>query len=305
MGRLDGRVAVITGAGQGIGAATARRLAAEGAHVVVADLGVGLDGSGGDPELAIGVVDDIVAAGGNAVARAVDVTDHQACADLVDFTVDAFGTLDVLVNAAGILRDRMVFNMAEEEWDAVIDVHLKGCFNTTKFAAAHWRSRGAGDHRLINFTSIAGLHGAPSQPNYAAAKMGIVGFTFSCANALAKYGVTANCISPGAATRMTATLPADAVAELKATGGRLDDDDPRRSPDAIVPAIVYLASEESGWLTGRILGVQEYRISLWSNPEIQRQLVSAGPWELDDVFAEIPRAFRPTVEGRRRLDEAG
>ncbi len=305
MGRLDGRVAVITGAGQGIGAATARRLAAEGARVVVADIGVGLDGRGGDPELAQAVVGDIAAAGGTAVARAVDVTDHQACADLVASTVDTFGRLDILVNAAGILRDRMVFNMAEEEWDAVIDVHLKGCFNTTKFASAHWRSAGTGEYRLINFTSIAGLHGAPSQPNYAAAKMGIVGFTFSCANALAKYGVTANCVSPGAATRMTATLPADAVAELKASGGRLDDDDPRRSPDAIVPAIVYLASAESGWLTGRILGVQEYRISLWNNPEIQRQLVSAGPWDLDDVFTQIPRAFQPTVEGRRRLDEAG
>lgn len=302
MGRLDGRVALITGAGQGIGAATARRLAAEGAHVVVADLGVDLDGSGGDPGPARVVAGDIVAAGGSAVARAVDVTDHQACADLVEYTVDTFGRFDILINAAGILRDRMVFNMAEEEWDAVIDVHLKGCFNTTKFASSYWRTARAGDYRLINFTSIAGLYGAPSQPNYAAAKMGIVGFTFSCANALGKYGVTANCISPGAATRMTATLPADVVADLP---DRLADDDPRRSPDAIVPAIVYLASAESGWLTGRILGVQEYRISLWNNPEIQRQLVSADPWELDDVFTLIPRSFQPTVEGRRRLDEAG
>ena len=305
MGRLEGRVAVVTGAGQGIGAATARRLAAEGARVVVADLGVGLDGSGGDADLGRSVVGDIVAAGGDAVARTVDVSDHQACAELVDFTVDTFGRLDVLVNAAGILRDRMVFNMSEEEWDAVIDVHLKGCFNTTKFASAYWRTARAGDYRLVNFTSIAGLYGAPSQPNYAAAKMGIVGFTFSCANALAKYGVTANCISPGAATRMTATLPEDTVAELQASGGRLADDDPRRSPDAIVPAIIYLASTESGWLTGRILGVQEYRISLWNNPEIQRQLVSAEPWDLDDVFTLIPRTFQPTVEGRRRLDEAG
>jgi NAD(P)-dependent dehydrogenase (short-subunit alcohol dehydrogenase family) len=187
----------------------------------------------------------------------------------------------------------------------VIAVHLKGCFNTTKFASVHWREAKEGDYRLVNFTSIAGLHGNPSQPNYAAAKMGIVGFTMSCANGLAKYGVTANCISPGASTRMTETIPAEQLEALRASGDRLPDDDPQRAPDAMVPALLYLASKESGWLTGRIIGAQEYRISLWSKPVIERQLVSPGPWDLDDVFTMMPRAFRPTVEGRQRMDEAG
>jgi NAD(P)-dependent dehydrogenase (short-subunit alcohol dehydrogenase family) len=304
MGRLDGRVAIVTGAGRGIGAAVARRLAGEGAHVVVADIGVGLDGSGGDPSPANDVVDAIVAGGGVAASCAADVSSHQAGEQLVQFALDTFGGLDVLVNAAGILRDRMVFNMSEDDWDSVIAVHLKGCFNTTKFASSYWRTAGKGDYRLINFTSIAGLNGNPTQPNYAAAKMGIVGFTMSCANALAKYGVTANCVSPGASTRMTEAIPADKLAEYRKTLDLPPDYEQRRSPDSMTPAIVYLASTESGWLTGRVIGAQEYRISLWNVPEIQRQLVSAGPWDLDDVFRDMPGAFRATVEGRRRLDEA-
>ena len=197
MGRLEGRSAIVTGGGRGIGAAVARLLAAEGASVVVADLGVAIDGSGHDPAPAAQVVREIEAAGGTAIAAPVDVSNHQDAERLVREAVDTFGGLDVLVNAAGILRDRMIFNMSEDEWDAVIGVHLKGCFNTTKFASMHWRERKKGDYRLINFTSIAGLNGRPTGPNYAAAKMGVIGFTYSCANALAPYGVTSNCISPG------------------------------------------------------------------------------------------------------------
>ena len=305
MGRLDGRVAVVTGSGRGIGAAAAQQMAAEGAYVVVADLGVGLDGSGHDLTPAEEVVADIRAAGGEAVLCEVNVADHKSAEDLIQLAIDTYGRLDVLINAAGILRDRMIFNMTEEEWDSVIAVHLKGCFNTTKFASQYWRRADGGDFRLINFTSIAGLYGNPTQPNYAAAKMGIIGFTNSCANALGKYGVTANCISPGAATRMTESIPEEKMKKFLEETGQTDRDEQRRKPESMVPAIVYLASAESGWLTGRVVGAQEYRISLWSNPEIQRQIISAGPWDLADVFTQVPRAFRPTVEGQRRFDEAG
>jgi NAD(P)-dependent dehydrogenase (short-subunit alcohol dehydrogenase family) len=305
MGRLEGRVAIVTGAGNGIGAAVARGMAAQGASVILADLGVALDGSGRDLSAAEAVVADIKRDGGNATLHGVDVSSHQGAEQLVAAAVDTYGGLDVLVNAAGILRDRMVFNLSEEDWDSVIAVHLKGCFNTTKFASIYWRAARKGNYRLINFTSIAGIHGAPTQPNYAAAKMGIVGFTKSCANGLAKYGVTANCISPGAATRMTQSIPEDKMAEFLAKTGRTAADDARRAPESMVPAIIYLASEESGWLTGRIVGAQEYRISLWSEPEIQRQIISPTPWDLDDVFRLMPASFKPTVTHEPRLDEAG
>lgn len=302
MGRLKDRVAVVTGAGRGIGAAVARQMAAEGACVVVADLGVDLDGAGGSSGPAKEVVEEILKAGGIAVASHADVSDHQAAEGLIRGAIDEFGKLDVLINAAGILRDRMIFNMTEEEWDAVINVHLKGCFNTTKHASAYWRGQQQGQFRLINFTSIAGLYGAPSQANYAAAKLGIVGLTFSCARALEKYGVTSNCISPGAATRMTDTISHE---QMLAAGVEIDRDSELRSAENVAPAVLYLASEESGWLNGRIIGAQENRISLWSNPAIHRQIISEGAWDLDFLFKEMPRAFQPTVEGRVRLEEAG
>src|SRR6202050_2384912 len=173
MPSLDGRVAIVTGAGRGIGRSTALVLAAEGARVVVNDLGANVDGSGADASPAQQVVDEITAAGGRAIANGADISDHGAAEELVRSAIGEFGKLDVLVNVAGILRDRMIFNMTEQEWDDVIRVHLKGTFNTSKFASAHWRSRRAEDaqNRIINFTSASGLHGAPGQPNYAAAKM--------------------------------------------------------------------------------------------------------------------------------------
>ena len=289
MGLLDGRVAIVTGAGRGIGAGIARLFAREGASVVVCDLGVEVDGSGKDVGPAQQVVAEIEAGGGRAVVNNADVADHAAAEALVRQAIDTFGKLDVLVNVAGILRDRMVFNMSEEEWDAVIRVHLRGTFNTTKHAAAYWRELRDPEahHRLINFTSVSGLHGAPGQPNYAAAKMGIVGLTYSCANALARYGVTANAISPAAATRMTASIPDDRR--------RSPRDDGERAPENVAPVVAYLASERSDWCSGQVIHAGGYQVALYNRPEVIRQVVSDGPWDLERLADLVERSFRPAV----------
>ncbi len=295
MGTLDGRVAIVTGAGRGIGRSVAILLAREGASVVVNDLGAALDGSGSDAGPATGVVAEITESGGKAVLNGADVSDHAAAQDLVHTAIETFGRLDVLVNVAGILRDRMIFNMTEQEWDDVIRVHLRGTFNTSKFAAAYWRDLRdeSAQHRIINFTSVSGLHGAPGQPNYAAAKMGIVGLTYSCAHALAKYGVTVNAISPGAATRMTDSVPGDRRRAGGAGQGQRAADE--RSPDNVAPVVAYLASERSGWITGRIVHSAGYEVSLYSNPEPVVRLIGTEPWQLDELAEQVERSFRPRL----------
>ena len=292
MTRLDGRVAIVTGAGRGIGRSVARLLASEGASVVVNDLGAAVDGSGHDSGPAHDVVAEIAEAGGKAVANGADISVFAAAESLVQTAIEEFGRLDVLVNVAGILRDRMVFNMTEQEWDDVIRVHMKGTFNTTRFASAHWRSLRdeTAQNRIINFTSVSGLHGAPGQPNYAAAKMGIVGLTWSSARALGKYGVTVNAISPGAATRMTDSVP---------TGRRRTRPDVDEwSPDNVAPIVAYLASERSGWITGRIIHSSGYEVSLYSNPEPVVRIVGTGPWDVEALAEQVERSFGPAL-GRR------
>ncbi len=293
MARLDGRVAVVTGAGRGIGRSVARLLASEGASVVVNDLGSAVDGSGHDSGPAHDVVAEIAEAGGKAVANGADISVFAAAENLVQTAIEEFGRLDILVNVAGILRDRMVFNMTEQEWDDVIRVHLKGTFNTTRFASAHWRSLRdeSAQNRIINFTSVSGLHGAPGQPNYAAAKMGIVGLTWSSARALGKYGVTVNAISPGAATRMTDSVPTD----RRPTRPEVDE----WSPDNVAPIVAYLASERSGWITGRIIHSSGYEVSLYSNPEPVVRIVGTGPWQPDALAEQVERSFGPLL-GRAR-----
>ena len=213
MGVLNDRVALVTGAGRGIGAAIAEGLAAEGAGVVVNDLGVDLEGGGSNAGPAKDVADGIVAKGGTAIHDNTNVTDFDGCEGMIQRTVEEFGRLDILVNVAGIVRDGMIFKMTEQQWDSVIDVHLKGTFNTTRHASTHWRENRGGQFRLINFVSGSGLFGAPAQPNYAAAKMGIIGLTFSCANALRGYGVTSNLIAP-----VATTLTAEGAREVKPSG---------------------------------------------------------------------------------------
>jgi NAD(P)-dependent dehydrogenase (short-subunit alcohol dehydrogenase family) len=289
MARLDGRVAIVTGAGRGIGRSVARLLASEGASVVVNDLGAAVDGSGHDSGPAHDVVAEIAEAGGKAVANGADISVFAAAEKLVQTAIEEFGRLDILVNVAGILRDRMVFNMTEQEWDDVIRVHMKGTFNTTRFASAHWRSLRdeTAQNRIINFTSVSGLHGAPGQPNYAAAKMGIVGLTWSSARALGKYGVTVNAISPGAATRMTDSVP---------TGRRRTRPDVDEwSPDNVAPIVAYLASERSGWITGRIIHSSGYEVSLYSNPEPVVRIVGTGPWQPDALAEQVERSFGPLL----------
>ena len=289
MARLNGRVAIVTGAGRGIGRSVARLLATEGASIVVNDLGAAVDGSGQDSGPAHDVVAEIGEAGGKAIASGVDIADFAAAENLIETAIEEFGRLDILVNVAGILRDRMVFNMTEQEWDDVIRVHLKGTFNTTKFASAHWRSLrdSSAQNRIINFTSVSGLHGAPGQPNYAAAKMGIVGLTYSSARSLAKYGVTVNAISPGAATRMTDSVPDE---RLRARPGADE-----WSPDNVAPIVAYLASERSGWITGRIIHSSGYEVSLYSNPEPVIRIVGTGPWQADALSEQVERAFGPLL----------
>ena len=294
MTRLDGRVDIVTGAGRGIGRSVARLLASQGAAVVVADLGVAMDGSGRDMGPAAEVVEEITAAGGKAIASGADISDFAAAEGLIGTAIEQFGRLDVLVNVAGILRDRMVFNMTEQEWDDVIRVHLKGTFNTTRFASAYWRSLRdeTAQNRIINFTSVSGLHGAPGQPNYAAAKMGIVGLTYSSANALGRYGVTVNAISPGAATRMTDSIP---VERQRSRSAGTDE----RSPDNVAPIVAYLASERSGWITGRVIHSMGYEISLYSNPEPVVRIIGTEPWDdEEELAAQVERSFGPQL-GRK------
>ena len=291
MGMLDGRVAIITGAANGIGASTARLFAKEGAKLVLNDLGGSTDGTGCNAGAVQAVVDEINDRGGSAVADGGDIADTATGQRLVDLAVEKYGKLDVLVNNAGILRDKMIFNMPEDDWDIVIRVHLRGHFSTVRPAAAYFRQQRNpdGHYRIINFTSDSALQGSPGQPNYAAAKLGVIGLTYSLANGLARYGVTANAIAPGAATRLTDTMPADKKISKP--------DDAGRSPDNIAPIVTYIASEASDWLSGRTLGARRYEVKLWNNPEVIETVTSEGPWDLADLATKVEKNFRPKAEG--------
>ena len=246
-GMCEGRVAVVTGAGRGIGREYALMLAEQGAKVIVNDLGGQRDGTGADISPAQEVVDEIKAKGGEAAVNGADVSDWDAAKQMIDQAIGTFGGLDVVVNNAGILRDRMLTNMTEDEWDLVIKVHLKGTFCPARHAAAYWRERSkngdTNDARLINTTSVSGIYGNIGQTNYGAAKQGIAAFTFISALELQRYGVTVNAIAPGALTRLTEDLGmGQASEEAKAA----------MAPRWIAPLCTWLASPQSAGVTGRV-----------------------------------------------------
>jgi NAD(P)-dependent dehydrogenase (short-subunit alcohol dehydrogenase family) len=257
MGICDGRVAIVTGAGRGIGREHAMLLAAQGAKVVINDLGGSMDGTGQDTGPAKEVADEIRALGGEAASNTDDISDWAGAEQLVKTALDSFGRLDILINNAGILRDRMLVNMTEAEWDAVIKVHLKGTFAPAHFAAGHWRERSkAGeevDARIINTTSPSGIYGNVGQTNYGAAKAGIASFTIIAAKELARYGVTVNAIAPAALTRMTQDL---------GMGQASEEDKEMLSPRHIAPIVCWLASPLSAGVTGRVFDVSGRMVSV-------------------------------------------
>jgi NAD(P)-dependent dehydrogenase (short-subunit alcohol dehydrogenase family) len=300
MGLLDGRVVIVTGAGGGIGRAHALAFAAEGARVVVNDIGVGLDGSpAGGGSAAQGVVDEITAAGGEAVTSGANVADWAQAEGLIQTAVDSFGGLDVLVNNAGIVRDRMFANTSEEEFDAVTAVHLKGHFATMRHAAAYWRglikegnaSPDSLDARIINTSSGAGLQGSVGQANYSAAKAAIAALTLVAAAEMGRYGVTVNAIAPSARTRMTETV----FAEMMSTQ---DNDFDAMAPENVSPLVVWLGSVESRDVTGKMFEVEGGIVRVaegWAHgPQVDKG-ARWDPVELGPVIADLLAKARPPV----------
>jgi len=279
MARLcEGRVAIVTGAGRGLGREHALMLAAHGARVMVNDVGAAVDGSGRDDSFAAQTVADIRTAGGDAIANGEDVSSFEGAKRMIDAAIGQWGRLDVVVNNAGILRDRMLVNMTEAEWDAVIQVHLKGTFAPSRHAAAHWRelSRTTGapvKARIINTSSTSGIYGNVGQTNYGAAKAGIAAFTIIAARELKKFGVTVNAIAPSAQTRMTEGLRA-----------LTDEQRAARDPKWVSPVVTYLASEAAQDITGRVFQAGFGRVAVLEG------------WRRG---AELPQVEDPEEAGRR------
>ncbi len=294
--RLEGRVVIVTGAGRGIGAEVAKWMAADGASVVVNDLGVSLDGTGDSGSPAEVVAQEIRDAGGSAVASFDSVAEYETAGRIVQTAIDNFGRVDALCHVAGILRDRMVFNMSEAEWDGVLGVHLYGAFNMVRNCVPHMMNQKYG--RIVLFSSGSGL-GASGQANYAAAKEGMVGFARSLSKELAPYGITVNAVYPGGATRMTASIPESTTQmrqqqRAQAQAGETSEDEipsappESRDPANNAPKTVYLCSEAAGDITGQVVGVSGWQATLYSPRHVISSIHKDGRWTLDELDRLIP-----------------
>ncbi len=279
--KLEGKVAIVTGAGRGIGRGEALALASEGAKVVVNDLGGAVDGSGRSTSPAEEVVAEIRKLGGEAVANCDSVATEQGGQNIIKTAIETFGKVDILVNNAGILRDRMLFNMSEEDWDTVLKVHLYGHFQTIRAVSPLFRQQRYG--RIINTASVAGLNATTyGQANYGAAKEGIVGLTRKVARDMGRYGVTCNCIRPNAGTRLTLS---DEMKEARPEAmARFEE----MKPEGIAPLVVWLASDDAANVNGRTFFVEKGRVGLYSEPALEKQLVKPGGWTIDELFAFMP-----------------
>lgn len=286
--RLRGKVAIVTGAARGVGRSVARAFAREGATVVIADAGVKLDGTGPDRSPVEAAAADLVDAGLTAHPSFTDVTDLDQVQSLVDDTLARFGSLDILVNAAAVMRHGSILEASAADWDAQLRVNATGVFNTSRAAAAHWKGTGAGG-RLINFGSDAGLFGVESEVAYAASKAAVIALTLSCAQTLRPYGVTSNVVHPQAATRLTASIPAEDLPDSGrwATG--------EFNPDHVPPALVYLASDAGHWINGCVLATFGYEVHLYRLAERARSIYSVGPWTQAILDQRIEEAFGAVV----------
>ena len=295
MGMLEGKVAVVTGSGRGIGREIVLLLAGPGAKVVVNDLGGTEAGAGADQKIADQVVAEIKGKGGEAAANYDSVSTWSGAEKIIQCALDHFQRIDILVNNAGILRDRILFKMSEEEWDGVLKTHLYGSFYCTRAAAVHFREQKSG--RLIHFTSTAGLIGNVGQANYASAKLGIVALSRSCALDLQRYNVTSNCIAPFAWTRLIATIPTDDPAQ-KAKVEKLA----KMSPADVAPLAGFLASDAAQSITSQVFGVRGKEIFLFSQPRIVRSIHDAAGWTPEKLAAML----EPTLKSHfHPLDVSG